>query len=131
MLSSKAYINRDILFSRVENSDLRSRVPSLEKVRRLAIQVKAKMVFDLLVKKSLVYISYVHRFRHCLSGCRDKDVEVFCTKCREILNAIKKLMMILSEKLAKKSKWLSGRIATTPPSVFSEVLSLSLLKKRA
>lgn len=131
MLASKAYINRDILLSRVESGDLKSRAPSPQKVLQLAIQTKAKMIFDLLVKKSLVYVSYVHRFRHCLAGCQEKDVEVFCIKCREILSAIKKLMVILSEKVARQSKWMSKKIASTPPSVFSEVLSLSLLKKRA
>ncbi len=131
MLASKQYINRDKLLSRVESAGLKSRVPSLKRVRLLAVQVKAKMIFDLLVRKSFVYVSYIHRFRHCLAGCQEKDVEVFCIKCREILSAIKKLMVILSEKVARQSKWMSKKIASTPPSVFSEVLSLSLLKKGA
>ncbi len=131
MLASKAYINRDILLSRVESAGLKSRVPSLKRVRLLAVQVKAKMIFDLLVRKSFVYVGYVHRFRHCLSGCKDKDVDVFCSKCRELLDSIKKLMNILSQKLEKVSLWMSKRVADISPSVFSEVVSLSLLDSKA
>jgi hypothetical protein len=131
MLASKAYINRDILLSSVEKGNLKSRTPSPRKVLQLAIQTKAKMIFNLLVKKSFMYISYVHRFRHCLSGCQEKDVDVFYLKCREILSIIKRLMVALSKKVAQQSKWMSKKIASTPPAAFSEVLSLSLLQKGA